>query len=331
MDSSGGAMRYIIYGAGAVGGVVGAGLHRSGDEVVLIARGDHLETIRRVGLTLEEPSGTSTLNIPVVGHPSELVISDDDVVMLATKSQDTLEALTELSRVAPLSTPIVCVQNGVENERIALRFFENVYGVCVVGGSAFLEPGKVMAESGPIFGSLDIGRYPAGTDELTGILVGHLSTSWVAVGRDQVMDWKYTKLLRNLVLAVQALCGANVRQGDFFKLVRAEGEACLRAASIDFVDDATWNKARADGPEVPLPPTGRLIGGSSWQSLARATGSIETAYLNGEILMLSRTFDVEAPANALLYRLGLDAARTRQAPGQMSEGDLFALLGRRDE
>jgi len=122
-----------------------------------------LDAIRRNGLTLEEPSRTSTLNIPAVAHPGELIISDDDVVLLAMKSQDTLGAISELSKIAPVSTPIVCVQNGVENERVALRFSENVYGVCVVGGSAFLEPGLVMAESGPVFGGLDIGRYQNAT------------------------------------------------------------------------------------------------------------------------------------------------------------------------
>ena len=44
--------RYVIYGAGAIGGVVGARLHQSGHEVVLIARGAHLEAIQTHGLTL---------------------------------------------------------------------------------------------------------------------------------------------------------------------------------------------------------------------------------------------------------------------------------------
>ncbi len=319
-------MRYIVYGAGAVGGVVGAGLYRSDQEVVLVSRGAHLEAIQRDGLRIEEPSEITTLKIPAVAHPHELTFSESDVVLLAMKSQDTLGALAELSKVAPVSTPIFCVQNGVENERAAQRFFEHVYGVCVVGGSAFLEPGCVMAESGPVFGSLDIGRYPYGLDATVDLVIDNLSTNWVTFARDRVMEWKYTKLLRNLVLAVQALCGANMRQGEFFKIVRAEGEACLRAANIDFVDDQRWDEARSLGPEVPLPPSGRVVGGSSWQSLARATGSIETAYLNGEILMLSRIFGVPAPANRLLYELGLKAARTRQPPGQMTEEELFALL-----
>jgi len=319
-------MRYIIYGAGAIGGVTGAGLYRSGHEVVLIARGDHYSAIRKSGLRVNDPNGSTTFAIPVVVHPSEITYRTDDVVMLAMKSQDTLDAVGELAKIAPVTTSVVCMQNGVENERVTLRYFENVYGVCVVGGTAYLEPGIVMAESGPVFGSLDLGRYPAGIDERAELISKALSDSWVMFLREHVMEWKQTKLLRNLVLAVQALCGANVRQGKFFDIARAEGEACLRAANITFVDNDTWNEARALGPEVPLPPEGRTIGGSSWQSLARGTGSIESAYLNGEILLLARQHGISTPANALLYELGVRAATSRQPPGNMSEEDLFRLL-----
>ena len=57
-------MRYIIFGAGAIGGVIGARLHRAGKDVVLIARGRHLEAIRQSGLRLETPGGTETLQNP---------------------------------------------------------------------------------------------------------------------------------------------------------------------------------------------------------------------------------------------------------------------------
>lgn len=324
-------MRYVIYGAGAVGGVVGAGLARDGHDVVLIARGAHGEVIASQGLTVEDPTGSFTLDVPVVAHPQEIAFRDGDVVMLAMKSQDTLAALTALSACAPINTPIVCVQNGVENERVALRFFEHVYGVCVVGGTSYLTPGVVSAESGPIFGSLDIGRYPDGVDALTSRIAADLRSSWAVFERERVMEWKYTKLHRNLVLAIQALCGANMRQGTFFDIVRAEGEACLRAASIPFIDDSTWNAARSQGPEVPLPPEGRTIGGSSWQSLARNTGTIETAFVNGEILLLARTFGVAVPANTILYEAGLRAALNRLQPGSMSEEELFAMLRARVE
>jgi 2-dehydropantoate 2-reductase len=320
-------MRYVLYGAGAVGGLVGAGLFASGHDVTLIARGAQYQAIKDRGLQVNTPAGAERYHVPVIDHPRSITFGNDVVVMLGMKSQDTLDALGELGKVAPVSTNIVCVQNGVENERVALRLFQNVYGVCVVAGTSFLEPGVVVAEAGPIFGSLDIGRYPNGIDDVTLTIKQDLSSYWRVFPRERVMEWKYTKLLRNLVLAVQVLCGPQVRQGKFFDIARAEGEACLRAAQITFIGDDEWSEARSQGPSVVLPPEGRKVGGSSWQSLARGTGSIESAFLNGEILMLSREFGIPAPANALLYELGMQMTTSGAPPGQMNEDELLALLG----
>ena len=59
----------------------------------------------------------------------------------------------------------------------------------------------------------------------------------------------------------------------------------------------------------------RRGGGSSWQSLARGLGSIETDYLNGEIVLLGRLHGVPTPANALVQRLADQAARQKARPG----------------
>ena len=56
-------------------------------------------------------------------------------------------------------------------------------------------------------------------------------------------------------------------------------------------------------------------GGSSWQSLRRTTGDIETDYLNGEIVLLGRIHGVATPANELVQRLARELAVARDAPG----------------
>ena len=67
-------------------------------------------------------------------------------------------------------------------------------------------------------------------------------------------------------------------------------------------------------------------GGSSWQSLQRGTGTIETNYLNGEIVLLGRLHDVPTPVNALLQRVANDAARRKLPPGSMLASDLLRAL-----
>jgi 2-dehydropantoate 2-reductase len=90
-------MRFIVYGAGAIGGVIGARLHQAGNEVVLIARGEHLKAIQRDGLKLEAWEESVKLAIPAVGDPSEIEFRADDVVFLCMKTQDTAEALQRLA------------------------------------------------------------------------------------------------------------------------------------------------------------------------------------------------------------------------------------------
>src|SRR3954469_23963258 len=114
-------MRFVIYGAGGIGAVLGGRLFESGHDVVLIARGAHHDAIRDNGLRVESPASTVTLNVPVVDHPSKLTFPDDDVVLMAMKSQDTDGALEDLAAAAPDDPrlAVVSVQNGVANEGAA--------------------------------------------------------------------------------------------------------------------------------------------------------------------------------------------------------------------
>ena len=90
-------MRFVIYGAGAVGGVLGVRLAQAGCDVALIARGAHYEKIRADGLTLESPHDTVQLRLPVFSHPSQISWSNDHVVFLTMKSQDTFAAIDALA------------------------------------------------------------------------------------------------------------------------------------------------------------------------------------------------------------------------------------------
>jgi 2-dehydropantoate 2-reductase len=320
-------MRFVVFGAGAIGGVVGARLFQTGHDVVLIARGAHYDAIAQRGLVLESPVERVTLSIPVVASPSDLVPRDDDVVMLAMKSQDTEPALDALRAGSAARPPIVCLQNGVANERAALRRFPNVYAVCVMCPAAHLEAGVVQASSAPISGLLDIGRYPLGLDATAEQIASALRAStFESEPRADVMRWKYTKLLMNLANAVEAVCGRADGADDLTRTLRREGVACLRAAGIDFASQEE-DRARRGNLLTIAPIDGSTRGGgSSWQSLARGTGSIESDYLNGEIALLGRLHDVPTPANELMQQLANRSAREQRPPGWMPAHDVLAQL-----
>ena len=79
---------------------------------------------------------------------------------MATKTQQSEALLAELALRAPAATPVVCAQNGVENERLALRRFANVQAMCVFHSATHLEPGLIEIPLAPLSGLLDLGRYP---------------------------------------------------------------------------------------------------------------------------------------------------------------------------
>ncbi len=74
-------------------------------------------------------------------------------------------------------------------------------------------------------------------------------------------------------------------------------------------------------------PSGEWQGGSSWQSLARRSGSIEAEFLNGEIVLLGGLHGVATPVNALLERLAIRAAAEGTGAGTWQIEDLSELAG----
>jgi 2-dehydropantoate 2-reductase len=153
-------MRIVVMGAGGVGGYFGAHLARAGHEVVFVARGAHLEAIRRNGFRLEGARGDIVL--PSVGATDNLATLDSpvDVVLFAVKLYDTEAAGVAIRPVVGPRTMVINLQNGVDGpDRLA-----TVIGTeAVLGGAAYVsaliaEPGVVRYTSEMskvVFGELD--------------------------------------------------------------------------------------------------------------------------------------------------------------------------------
>ena len=181
----------VVYGAGAVGGVIAGRLRLAGVDVTAVARGEHLRAIQRDGLNLVSRDGTSRVDLQAVGSAAEVDWDTRPLTVLAVKSQQTTAALDDLAAHAPADSPLFVAQNGVANEAAVLRRFANVYAVAVVLSAAHLEPGVVVQQSHPVAGILDLGRYPSGRDgvaeEFAATLRGAQLLSDV---RDDIMAWK---------------------------------------------------------------------------------------------------------------------------------------------
>lgn len=320
--------RYVIYGAGAVGSTIGARLFESGRDVVLIARGAHFRALEERGLKYGDPDRTRVLEIPVVDGPDRIDWSDGDVVIVATKTHQAVSALDALVDVAPPEMRVVCAMNGLEADRMALRRFRNVYSMTVVLPATHVEPGAVDADSLPIVGVLDLGRYPSGTDELAESIAADLNDSGFESRADpDIVRWRRAKLIMNISTAINAMCGPDRTDRELDGRAVEEARRCLAAAGLGLPTPEEQDE-RWGGKLTMRPIEGRPRGaGSSWQSLARATGSIETDFLNGEIVLLGRLHGVDTPVNELVQRVAREMARDGSPPGSVSPEALRGRLG----
>lgn len=312
---------------------MGAALWSSGHDVTLLARGRHLAALCEHGLQLHTPEGVVVHRIPAVERPAEANIDADTIVILAVKSQDTYQALETLALAAHPDLTVVCAQNGVANERAALRVFRRVYGASVIIPATHLEPGHVEVRAWPVMGVLEVGRYPEGSDAMAVQLATDLTAAgFAARAVGDVMRWKYAKLLSNVGNAVNAITGRGAHDGQLYASARAEALACYAAAGIEVTSPAEDEERRRamSGPTAsgPLPSA---IAASSWQSLARSTGRVETDFLNGEIVLLGRLHGVATPVNEALQRIARRMATEHARPGSVSEEEVLAeadaLLG----
>jgi 2-dehydropantoate 2-reductase len=314
-------MRVIIYGAGAVGSVIGGRLHQGGANVVLVARPAHTAAIQANGLSLRTAKGTDTVRISAVNAVSELTLQLDDVVIITTKTQDTGTVHDALLAWNP-NVAVVCGTNGVEHERMALRRFAHVYGMVIQLPAEFEKPGEVTALCVPTNAILDVGRYPKGTDAISEELAQLINSSPALQSESDpnIMAKKYEKLLLNLGNAAEAASGFAGRLSQVVSAAAGEGKRAYEAAGIQWraaPDDAARYKARRDTMQFDFPPGDTFLGGSTWQSIMKGASSVETDYFNGEMLLLARLHGTAAPANEYLQNLANRILREKIPAGSI--------------
>jgi 2-dehydropantoate 2-reductase len=317
----------VVIGAGAIGAPIAAQLHEHGHSVVLVARGANYDAIASNGVSVATPDRTRRSMVDVVNGIGALTLERSDVVMLCVKSQDTVVALDELLSMAPKEMPVLCAQNGVANERLVCQHFTNTYGVCVMSPASYLEPGHVEVFSSPVIGVLDVGRWPTGVDEIAREVSRLLSDSgFASMATEEIETLKWGKLLSNVLNALEVLCGSSALGDELADRVRREAVACLRAHGVDVARATLLADERSK--LVHYHPIGsiRRVGSSSWQSVLRGTGNVETDYLNGEIVALGQRYGITTPVNELLLRRTNEMARLGRTPGTVPVNELINEL-----
>src|SRR6266851_1080153 len=296
-------MRFVVFGAGAIGSGIGGHLHRTGHDALIVGRPAHVNRIRQHGLRLITDEQTYTLSVPAVARAEDVRFTTDDVVLLCVKSQDTDRAMVEIRAAGgdPQTLPILCCQNSITNEPAAARYFKRVYGVLIVVPGIFLEH----------------------------VVAALTKASYAAYANPNVMSTKAAKMFSNLGNAMGAITDGQGDQATFMNQVRREAELCFQAANVPFESPQAFEtRSREQHRQSPLPPGVRNLG-SSWQSLQRGLGSIEADFLNGEIVRLGRIHGIPTPYNEVLQEVANAMAAHHEKPGRYTAQDLEHLAERR--
>ncbi|MDT0266635.1 2-dehydropantoate 2-reductase N-terminal domain-containing protein [Streptomyces sp. DSM 44915] len=333
--------RYVVIGAGAVGGALAADLHLAGVPVLLVARGATLAAVRERGLLRITPAGRRAVRLPVVAGPEEAALTTDDVLVLAVKTQDARATLadwawrpvTEDGRPAGTAArlPLLTLQNGLDAEREAARFFRTVLGGTVLVPARHLVPGEVLTGAAPRTGQLFVGGLPhpappgPPAPAAEAFVTAATAAGWLAQTVPQIARWKAWKLRHNVTNAVEVLAGEPAELAALGRRAAAEAGAALAAAGYTPADPAT--ERTFDPAEVAVVPGAGYQPGqqSTWQSFARGASS-EVDFLNGEIVLLGRLHGVPTPVNEALQHLLGASALAGEPPGTRTVAELAALV-----
>ena len=316
------ALRFLFFGAGAVGSLLGARLAQTGSEVTLVGRPPHVEAVTRGGVRVVSAGKVSSQSV-LAARPSVAEAGGPfDYIFLTVKGYDTLDALEQLQPVLHPGTILGSFQNGVGNEEaIALA----VPDQALLAGSLTVpvsldEPGTIQLHSR----SGGVALAPVSPEVNVAPLVRKLHDAGFKGRRyADFRSMKWSKLLFNLLgnaqSAILDLPPTHIfMDGELFRYERA---AFREAATV---------MERMRIPVVPLPglPTPLLrwamnlpsflaqllleprLGGargskmpSLWWDLNRNKGKTEAAYLNGAVVDAGRRFDVPTPVNSVLWAI----------------------------
>ena len=157
-------MRIAVMGAGSIGGYFGGMLSLGGNEVTLIARGAHLEAIRRGGLRVVTDDGEFTVQCEATDDPRQA--GRFDLVLLTVKTYHNQEAVPAMRPMVGEETTVLCLQNGIDSYEAAAQELGSGW---VLPGAAYIDanlegPGVVRQTGGVeiVFGELESVDSPRG-------------------------------------------------------------------------------------------------------------------------------------------------------------------------
>ena len=310
-------MQVVVYGAGAIGSLVGARLYESGVNVSLVGRRAHVDAIQANGLMVKRPDQSRLVRLPA----TTVLAQPADIILLTVKSQDVPEAGRTIARLDSEAT-VITMQNGIRSDREAAEILgrHRIVG-CVLNISAtYLEPGIVEQNTNEL---LQVGApFPESAARVEPVLA-MLSPSLRTEHVPDIARARWTKLMANLNNAIMTITGLPIgkalRHQGLARLSIATIREGVRTAQLGGFGLDQSRRARTFRLMSTLPmslsylvfrarlagnfPADSTYGPSTLQSLKRGSSS-ELDYLNGEIVTLGEQIGRPTPYNTGLLEQG---------------------------
>lgn len=194
-------MKLAVVGCGAIGGVVGAMLHKSGEDVILVDTNQaHVDAVRQRGLLIDrEGVEATTVHPRIVASAGELT-EPLDVVFLAVKSVATRAATQSILPHLKSTSVVVALQNGMGNEEVIADVVgaDRVLAGVVGWGATFTGPGHVTRTSSE--GGFEIGEWGGGVSPRARDVARILDRVAPTVPLANIRGAKWTKLVINATI-----------------------------------------------------------------------------------------------------------------------------------
>jgi 2-dehydropantoate 2-reductase len=297
-------MKFVIFGAGGVGGFYGGMLARCGHEVVFIARGEHLRATKEKGLTVKSfKHGNFNIKeneeIKFTDNPKEA--GKADVVLVCVKSYDTEKVAPLIKPMLKEDTVVVSVQNGIENEEILAKYLgkEHVLGATAFVGTYVSEPGVVVHEAA---GLLEIGELSGKPSQRVEKLVEEMKKCGIeARGSKNINYTLWKKLVWNVAfnpysVITRATVGEMLSFPETYEILKNLMLECYRVA------EAYGVKLKPRTMENYLKSTPDLMNYKTSMLLDFEKGKpIEIEGITGALIRKAEKKGIPVPYNRCVY------------------------------
>ena len=312
-------MKFVIIGAGAIGGCIGGWLSQKHDDVYLLDQGEVARNLKEKGITLyRQGEENKKEHVPVKVIDSLSEVDGIDVIAIAVKNYS-LDAVAQSIKEQVAGNPIIVgLQNGIENQSILPKYFDRVIYTIVEFNAWIDEPGVIGYQSkGPfVIGTLKNEMQ----DELK-MLNDYMGPAVETIVTDRILDAAYCKMVVNLTNSFTTLVGFKYREISSLPLFKKllsnslyEGVQIIKAMGVKEFNAGempSWGKITMSAKLPNFITMGifkkslaqMVLSSMAQDILQRRSGVSELDSLQGHFVSMADKYNIPAPYNKTIYNL----------------------------